>query len=140
MQAVNRPDIIELLLSKGADANAQNYFGKTALMYAIQYQSNDAIKLLLKSGANIHLTTFDTKENWMLTSSCSGYALKAGKRTALMYAAWHATPEIVRLLIDKGANKSLKDTNGDSACNYIDKNESIAEQQRKDMQGILCDN
>ncbi|UWG96541.1 ankyrin repeat domain-containing protein [Dehalobacter sp. DCM] len=45
-------DIMQLLLGKGSDINAQDSYGETALFYAVYYEQPDAVKLLLTSGAD----------------------------------------------------------------------------------------
>lgn len=51
----NSPQIIRLLMDKGADINAQDENGFTPLMYAIMQHSNDAVKFLLENGANLNI-------------------------------------------------------------------------------------
>tara|TARA_B100001741_G_scaffold303772_1_gene294216 strand:- start:1493 stop:1840 length:348 start_codon:yes stop_codon:yes gene_type:complete len=62
MKAVvhNKLDIIELLLSNGANANLATNSGNTALHYASFMNHPDAIRILIKHGANVNaLNTFD---------------------------------------------------------------------------------
>jgi ankyrin repeat protein len=69
-----RFDLIPMLLKAGADINAQNAFGNTALMIAAMYNSiPDGIIALLDAGADAKLknnkaqTAFDlAKMNWQL--------------------------------------------------------------------------
>ena len=44
--------IIEKLIEKGADLNAQNYFGKTPLMTAAEREEKTLMKILLEAGAD----------------------------------------------------------------------------------------
>lgn len=82
-------EMIKLLLSKGADANAPyiskdaRYSGETPLMSASKKGSADVVKLLLSHGADLNART------------------KAGK-TALDYAQEKGHQEIVALLTTKG--------------------------------------
>lgn len=57
--------IAERLLLAGADVNAQNNHGKTALMEAILHNDVEAVTLLMRFGANVHLR--DRKGNTALT-------------------------------------------------------------------------
>ena len=57
--AVDRPDttldslrIAQLLLASGADVNATNRQGRTALMYAADRDAPDMVRLLLEAGAD----------------------------------------------------------------------------------------
>ncbi|HEX3701089.1 MAG TPA: ankyrin repeat domain-containing protein [Phenylobacterium sp.] len=78
------PQIVAMLLAKGANPNAARTTGETPLMTAARIGSTDIAKQLLAHGAqvNVHETNFD--------------------QTTLMWATGH--PEIVRLLLDKGAD------------------------------------
>ena len=61
-------DCMKLLLKKGANPNAQNKLGETAIMWC----SNDLekTKLLLEYKANLHLRTTDG--NTALLGACVG--------------------------------------------------------------------
>ena len=84
-------EVIKLLLSKGADANAPyiskdaRYSGETPLMVASRNGYTDVVKLLLSHGADVNART------------------KAGK-SALNYAQEKGHREIVGLLSAKGKN------------------------------------
>jgi len=45
-------DVIGFLLKKGADVDAQDRNGSTALMFAAGFKKPNAMELLLKNGAN----------------------------------------------------------------------------------------
>lgn len=129
MLAAPYPEVIPLLLKAGAQVNASNGFGKTALMYAIQEHNMQSIALLLKAGADVNAKTSEDV-------GCS--ALKAGGRTALMYAAWQGTPEIIRMLVDAGADIAAQDTNHDSALSYLERNEALGEKDRFELKKLLA--
>ena len=52
-------EILKLLLENGADINAQDENGITALMLAVHSNSSEAIKLLLDAGAKIEIEDKD---------------------------------------------------------------------------------
>ena len=52
---VYKPVVLKVIIDKGADVNAQDNDGKTALMYAIEGKNQEYVKLLIDSGANIKL-------------------------------------------------------------------------------------
>ena len=82
-------DAMAYLIEAGADVNAQNAFGTTALIMSITQPAK--VKLLLDHGANVNL------------------ASKQG-RTALFVAAMsNPSADVVRLLVAKGADIRAKD-------------------------------
>jgi uncharacterized protein YecT (DUF1311 family) len=144
--SANRPEITKLLIKFGAKVNdSQTAFGKTALMYSIQERDLENIKTLVQARAKINQPTrpipseediskrFDDlmkKSNnrwsddyrddyWDYGEWCN---IGAGNRTPLMYAAWHGTPEIIKFLIKSGADPKLKDSNGETAYDYLSQN------------------
>jgi ankyrin repeat protein len=80
---------MRVLIDHGADVNAQNDFGSTALMWSVSDPSK--VRLLLDHGAQVNLTA------------------RSG-RTALIIAAFtNPSAEVVRLLIAKGAKVGVMD-------------------------------
>ncbi len=117
MNSVSHLDILKLLITKGANVNTQNSFGKTALMYAIQYGNLDAVKALVEAKADVNLAT-NKLDDW----DCE-HALSAGNRTPLMYAAWHANTDVLKYLLSKGAKADAKDSEGNDYTFYLKKND-----------------
>lgn len=111
--------------------NAQNDFGKTALMYAVQYSNLAAAKLLFASGAKIDMPTFNKDDFYSYE-----YDLKAYERTPLMYAAWHGDISIIKYIASI-ADKSLKDSNGNIAQDYLKMNKNLSQDQKKIAYKIL---
>jgi ankyrin repeat protein len=92
--AVGSVDVMKYLLDKGADVNAQNPFGTTALM--ISATDIAKVRLLVERGADVNR------------------ASKQG-RTALSIAAMSdQSSEIVRYLAAKGADLQAKDAFGNT--------------------------
>ncbi len=124
--------------------NEFNAFGKTPLMYAIQRNDLESVDILL------NVTYWPANPNQPTTSLaqlkaadneayCSEYVfLQAGNRTPLMYAAWHANPAMVTLLLSHNANPVLTDDTGQTACAYIEKNTNATPREKEEMHKLLC--
>jgi ankyrin repeat protein len=90
------PDCIKLLLDAGANPNAANTVGATPLMWAVPDLVK--VKLLLSHGADVNARSTNLQ------------------RTPLLIAArYPGSVEVLRLLLDKGADLHAKDRNGASA-------------------------
>lgn len=87
---------VEMLLSGGADVNAKNRDGWTALMWASWYGHKDVVSLLLANGADVN-------------------AKDSNGRTALMWASINGHKDVVSLLIANGADVNAKDKWGQTA-------------------------
>ncbi|HKX61427.1 MAG TPA: ankyrin repeat domain-containing protein, partial [Verrucomicrobiae bacterium] len=84
---------VRLLLDRGADVNATNIFGATALMAAAAAGDLDSVRLLLDCGANI---------NARPSMDGDGF-IWGGGRTPLMWAAFQGNEPLAKLLLERGA-------------------------------------
>jgi len=115
---------VEALLRKGADANAQNRAGRTALMFAIINLRAATVKTLLEFGADVNIQAAGCGCTPLILAACSGdigitrALLKRGAdagrvsgsgRTALMVAVEHGYTAISELI--KQATVQLKPAN-----------------------------
>ena len=134
--ALEHPGLVRQLLEHGAAVNETNYFGKTALMYAAQFNLPETVRLLLEAGADPNLRTGE----WQGFSRCP---FKRIGRTALMYAAENADMAMMKLLIDAGADKNAHDIQGknspragqasDGLSDYLERNEKLSEIEQKSI-------
>ena len=96
MARVGNTDEVLMLLKMGADVNARDEDGKTALHNASQSGYTEIVRLLLDNGADVN-----AKDNY--------------GRTALHNASESGYTEIVRLLLNNGADINAKDKWGQTA-------------------------
>ena len=101
--------MVRLLLEGGTEVDYQGYDGKTALIIACSFiQQDDSdprvvflVKTLLNHGADPNIQDLYGK-------------------TALMHAfRYHSSPEIVKLLLSKGANLEMCDIRGMTSWDYL---------------------
>ncbi|MCX6773772.1 MAG: ankyrin repeat domain-containing protein [Candidatus Micrarchaeota archaeon] len=101
--AWGRPYIAGLLIQNGADVNAINPYGDTALLQLHSGQDTnynaDVVRILIDNGANID-------------------AMSNGGFTPLMYSANRGKTDAVKLLIEKGANVNVKNSYNYTALYY----------------------
>jgi ankyrin repeat protein len=91
------PNCAKLIIEQGADINATNDYNETALLFAIDERlPSNIITLLIDKGANINCFT-------KISDRCS--------QTPLMRAILCNNFDIVKLLIQKGADVNTKSDN-----------------------------
>ena len=95
--------IVEILLENGADVNAKTADGTTALHLAAQYGNENAARVLLEHGANVHARIVPPKDNLMGRKFVGG-------RTPLHWAAVEGHDAVVELLLDHHADPGAKNT------------------------------
>ena len=83
---------VKLLISKGANVNAEDEEKKTPLHYAAETGKMEVVKLFVEAGADINAGE--------------------GKWTVLHGAVYEGRRDIAELLIQKGADVNIKDRNG----------------------------
>jgi uncharacterized protein len=92
---VGNADMLALLVEAGASADSPNPDGQTALLAVARTGNVKAAQVLLNAGA-----TVDAKEKW-------------GGQTALMWASARRHPEMMQLLISKGADVNARSIDRD---------------------------
>ena len=126
MKAVLRPDIISLLLSKGAKINAETKYGKTALFYAIQFGSIEAVKILLKHGANPN-QALKSLEYFKEIGNDFFLLEQVADFTPLVYSLRYGSNEVTQLLLKHGAK--LGKANKNRIENWIMRDHDINEEK-----------
>jgi ankyrin repeat protein len=101
----NQENLAQYLLDKGTDLKVVDKLGRNALYWAIHQDMPRIAKQLIAKGIDVN-------------SQVSEGSLKG--LTSLMAAVWH-TPELVPLLIDKGADIHAKNNNGETALDLARK-------------------
>lgn len=96
-------DVVDLLLKHGANLFACNEDGVSILDYAIMYNRIELAKKILQTDINVN----ETK--------------RPSRFTPLMGAVCYGRKEIAVMLLEKGANTSLRDIKGLSALDFAKK-------------------
>jgi uncharacterized protein YecT (DUF1311 family) len=126
--AIEWPYALDRLLSAGADPNRGNGFGKTPLMVAAHFDRPDSARRLLEAGARVNAATHSISEAGVEGPMISG-------RTALTYAAENASPAMMKVLLDAGADPTAKDSKGNEVSSYLNKNPRFTAAERSS--GVL---
>lgn len=92
-------NVVKAMLERGADVNAKDNEGETALRLAVTSGKTDVVKLLIEKGADVNAISEDV--------------LFGG--TALMLAAVFGNMNMVQTLLDNGADVNAEDKNGITA-------------------------
>ncbi|CAC5374397.1 unnamed protein product [Mytilus coruscus] len=92
-------NIVDFLITKGADVNAVDKDGNTALILATRLGHTDNVDLLVTKGADVN-------------------AVDKDRKTALILAIEYGLKDTVNLLIAKGANVNVADKDGKTALMF----------------------
>lgn len=87
---------VEKAINAGANVNAKNFSGDSALIIAARYGKKDSAAILIKKGANINIRGFFGE-------------------TPLMTASHFGRVEMAKLLVEAGADINARDHNGFTA-------------------------
>lgn len=129
-------------LENGADINAKNSQGTTALLLACSYKDNDEmIKLLVNRGADVNLkggngsiplcfaARYSLKATQLLIENGADVNAKGTHgTTALMLASRAGNTSIVKFLLSNGADADMENDHGQTALKWAasaDKQEVI---------------
>jgi len=93
---------VKLLLEKGADPNIQDSIGSTALISAVSNGNYDMVKMLIDNGADVNLKTVGNVDALI----------------AIMLRGGFIKIDIVRLLLENGADPNGTDRDGRTMMSY----------------------
>jgi len=93
--AFGSPDALKAIIDAGADVNAANGLGATALIWGMG--DKQKVRMLIAAGANVNAKTKLEKTPLLVAAAHDGYA------------------DVLRLLIDKGADLKAVDVRGSNA-------------------------
>ena len=104
MEAARAGDVesLEVLIEHGADVNAVRKNGRTALMAVVRSRRLPAVRVLLKHGSDVNVQAAQGPGSNSLD-------------TALTMAAARGVPDIVKALLEKGADTSARNELGYTA-------------------------
>ena len=115
------PTVTESLLQAGADIDATDDLGQTALGWAVALRHTRTVRLLLEHGANpntyvcrgnpLKLSNDRNRERVLLEDRLGRMPLLQSALSCVRYEDG-GNPEIVRLLIEHGANVNSRDDDG----------------------------
>ncbi len=122
-------EIAKLLIQKGANVNARDEFGSTALLSAVYFDNNkEIIELLLNKGADVnavnkwgntpltYASAYSNKEviEFLIRKGADINTKNEKWETSLIIASEKNSYEVIRLLIEKGADLNVEDKNGNT--------------------------
>ncbi len=108
-----QPDIVKALLDNGANPNAKSKAGETALSIAVARTRIDMIKIILR---------YQPDSNAKGPTLNGSNRLESYENTVLIQAAKAGHGNIVKILLENGADVNIKNKLGEMAFIWAEKN------------------
>jgi ankyrin repeat protein len=108
----NDTETIRLMIDAGLDVNAVDIGGYTPLINASQNGNAAAVRLLLSKGANVNSVSAQGDVQTHTGGRVKNGPLAQGKFTALLLASAFGPPDLVKALLDAGADVNAQDVRG----------------------------
>ena len=139
-------------INKGANVNAKNNNGTTALILAVINGHVATVSALLKAGADVNakakygITALMFAARYCGSPEVINMLIDAGAddavtdygETALMLAAEKNTPEVVEALINAGAYVKARDNEGKTVLDYANDNDKLKGTKTLERLENLC--
>jgi ankyrin repeat protein len=103
----NDADAVRLFLDAGLDPNSADILENSALMNAAGRGNLAAVKMLLAKGAKVNAVSAAKS-----SGEVKNGPINLGKFTPLILASTYGPPELVKMLLDAGADVNVKDIRG----------------------------
>jgi ankyrin repeat protein len=135
-----RHEMMKMLISSGANVNAQDTFGRSSLCMAANLLDPEAIKMLLDHGAKVDLANEDGDTpliyacgvsnsrgalgvvSLLLANGANVNATTTSGRTPLILAAYAGNTKVVKMLLERGADYTVRSRRGETALTAARKN------------------
>ncbi|MCL2802255.1 MAG: ankyrin repeat domain-containing protein [Treponema sp.] len=120
-------EIIRTIVNTGARINAVDSNGKTPLRLSIDLNQWESVKIIADAGADPFMSASDNKTPAEIAFSKGGECIRAlfsgrainsrdsSGNTILHIAARHGSPESISILLELGANRSIRNIASESA-------------------------
>ncbi len=126
---------VEKFIDEGADVDAKDEEGQTALHHAAKGADIEMVELLIAKGADVNAKDNDSRTPlcvavWgghkdvveLLIDNCADINARGEHYyTPIYYAAWSGSTEMVEFLVEKGADVNAKDEWGWTPLHYLAK-------------------
>eukprot|EP00752_Nemacystus_decipiens_P011987 g10627.t1 len=147
-------DVMRVLIERGADVNAVDWYQWTPLHQAALLNRDETIDVLVEAGANIearddtgrtplHCTASNRPHDALLALLKHGAHVNTqdnyqntALHTAVSYAGTEGAAEVVDLLLRSGADETILNANGKTAADYLAANVYEEDQLADDVEGV----